>query len=374
MRKEVDRLIVHQFDPARPSPGGIDTCLRGICGYVPSGVTLAIVGVDTGSGGPERRLGKWETHRFGSNTIRFMPVVRLDPADQNRRVPHSIRLIAGLLRYRTRMPKSRYIQAHRMDTALATRLLFRRPLAYMIHTQENGLTGETSDSFWKSAGKIHQRLEKFVVTVAQRVHVFNEAYSKVVQLWNPVAKFSPTWFDPALIRADTPGRALNRIVWVGRLEVPKDPVLAIQAFRQLVDQDDTQPWTLEILGSGTLQRNLEADNAAASSGDRVLIRGRVAPEDVAKTMAGASVFLMTSHPGYEGYPRVLVEAMASGLLPVVTDGSDTGSLVRDGITGFVTGRGAQEIATRITEVIALDRDDSNCARNAPARNGSWCTR
>ncbi len=53
---------------------------------------------------------------------------------------------------------------------------------------------------------------------------------------------------------------------------------------------------------------------------------------------------MTSHPGYEGYARVLVEAMASGLPAVVTQGSDTGGLVIDGRTGYVCGRDPSELA------------------------------
>jgi glycosyltransferase involved in cell wall biosynthesis len=72
-------------------------------------------------------------------------------------------------------------------------------------------------------------------------------------------------------------------------------------------------------------------------------------------MGAAGVFLMTSHPGYEGYPRVLVEAMASGLPSVVTEGSDTGGLVVDAKTGWVCGRSPGELASRLREAAQLDR-------------------
>ena len=70
-------------------------------------------------------------------------------------------------------------------------------------------------------------------------------------------------------------------------------------------------------------------------------------------MAGAGMFLMTSHPGYEGYARVLVESMASGLPAVVTRGSDTGGLVVDGRTGFICGREPAE-PRRTPPIRALD--------------------
>ena len=355
----VDRLVVHQFDPAQPSPGGIDTCLRGMCRYLPEGLDVAVVGVDTGADVPGRRLGQWEQHSLGGGRpFWFLPVVRLDPADQARHVPHSLRLIAALARYRGRLPDPAVVQVHRMDSALALRALLRRPEAYFIHTQENGLTGKTSDSFWRFAGDAHQRLERSVVARARDVVVFNEEYTGLVRRWNPRARFSPTWYDPALVRGtDAPDRDPHRILWVGRLEVPKDPALAVAAFAELVRTDPDRPWRLELLGSGTLLDTVREQVAAlpAAVAARVDVRGRVAPADVATAMAGAGLFLMTSHPGYEGYPRVLVESMASGLPSVVTLGSDTGQLVLGGATGYVCGRDPAELAGRLQAALGLDR-------------------
>ena len=36
----VDRILVYQFDPSRPSLGGVDTCIRGIAKYQPDVVAI----------------------------------------------------------------------------------------------------------------------------------------------------------------------------------------------------------------------------------------------------------------------------------------------------------------------------------------------
>ena len=119
--RRVDFLVVHQFDAARPSPGGIDTCIRGLVRYSPAGMTIAIVGVDSGATVAGRRLGAWERHEIGGRDVWFLPVARLDPGNQSRHIPHSLRLMAGVVRYRERIPQARVVQAHRADTAVAVR-------------------------------------------------------------------------------------------------------------------------------------------------------------------------------------------------------------------------------------------------------------
>jgi glycosyltransferase involved in cell wall biosynthesis len=367
----VDRLVVHQFDPGRPSPGGIDSCLRGISRYLPPGIDVAVVGVDTrGNGQPHsvaggadragRKLGQWEQHSLdGGRRFWFLPVVALDPADQTRRLPHSLRLMAGLLRHLRRLPSADLIQVHRMDSAVALRVILRRkPQVYFIHTQENGLTGDTSDSFWRWAAAAHRLLEQWVVTRAKAVVVFNEAYSHRVKQWNSRAVFSPTWFDPALIKAESATRDPHKILWVGRFEVPKDPQLAVDAVAHLISHDPSSPWSLDMVGSGTQFENVRKRVAGLPQvvADRIRLLGRVTPEGVASRMAASGLFLMTSHGGYEGYPRVLVESMASGLPAVVTLGSDTGGLVVDGETGFACGREPQDLAARLKNALPIDRN------------------
>ncbi|WP_084644379.1 glycosyltransferase family 4 protein [Microbacterium gubbeenense] len=347
---ELDRVIIHQFDAARPSPGGIDTCIRGILKYASNSQRIAVIGVDTGVGPAWRKLGQWEKYETAGASFYFLPVVSLDPADQNRKIPHALRLIGGLLKHRRRVPSAAFVQAHRADTALAISMLLKGRLTYFIHTQESGLTGKTSDSVWRRAAILHAAIEKRVARRAERIAVFNPDYAKIVARWNRNTRGFPTWYDPELISAEA-DRVAKKVLWVGRVEVPKDPLLAVSVFEELTARDPE--WTMDIVGSGTLLEQTRAH--AEVVGPALRVHGRTAPEEVATLMARSDVFLMTSHPGYEGFPRVLVEAMASGCRPVVTDGSDTGSLVDEAVTGYVTGRDSKHIALRVIESSAIDR-------------------
>lgn len=325
-------------------------------------MTLAFVGVDTGAGPGSRRLGAWELYNFEGRDVWFLPVVRVDPGDQRRLVPHAMKLAAGFVRFRNRMPGAVAVQAHRMDIALFVSLLTRQPLVYMVHTQQGGLTGKTSDSFWRFAGNVHEALERSVISRASDVIVFNREYAATVQKWNRLARFSPTWWDPRLI-LEPLERGTHSICWVGRLEVPKDPALALDVIEELERVAPEQRWSLSMLGSGTMFDALRERWKALPAGlkDRVRLHGRVAPDEVAKTMSRSDVFLMTSHPGYEGYPRVLVEALASGLPSVVTAGSDTGRIVEDHENGFVTDRDPRKIAAAIIRAVDLSPE---CARTS----------
>jgi glycosyltransferase involved in cell wall biosynthesis len=354
--ERIDRLIVQQYDAQRTlTIGGIDTCLRGVLEYSPPDVTIGVVGVlDDASGGGV--LGRWQKVRKGARDIWFLPVARIDTTRPKGVVPFSVRLIAGLLRYRARIPRAESLQAHRVDVGLATRLLFRGPLVYCIHTQERGLLGPTSDSFWRKFGDLHERLDRWIVRRAERVIVFNPAYAEKVRRWNPRTAAAPTWFDPA-ITVPAPDPHPAALVWVGRLETPKNPELAIRTFAALAESDPDEPWTFEVIGSGTLRPELEALIATLPPevASRITLRGRLAAADVAEARSRSGVFLMTSHAGYEGFPRVLVEAMAAGLPAVVTEGADTGGLVQQGVSGFTCGRDPQELADAVRAARGLDR-------------------
>lgn len=371
--RTVDYLIVHQFDAAKTSPGGIDTVIRGIIKYTDPSISIAVVGVDT-TLDPTRKLGSWEVHRHGNRTIYFLPVARLDPANQNRHIPHTIRLMAGVGRYRSRIPKARSIQCHRMDTALSTQFLLPAPLMYFIHTQVGGTTGSSSDSFWRFLGKLHPTLEKKITQRSSQVFAFSPERISQVQTWNSSAELSPTWWDPEQLETaknNAPERDPYRILWVGRIEKLKDPDLAVHAMRELMKIHPNKPWSLHFYGPGTQTDHLVeiVANQESSVAEKIYIHGRVEPEEITLQQACSGAFLMTSFPGYEGFPTVIVESLANGLPVIVTEGADPGHLVTNHLNGFVTTRNPQEIAQKIFESTLLDRSkipDTVSHLSAPA--------
>lgn len=353
----VDHLVVHQIDVAHPVPGGIDGVIRGMLRFAPVEEEFAVVGV-IARPSPGRRPGRWELHRVGGRVVRFLPVAVLDASDQSRKVPHSVRLAAGLARYRSALPEAALVHVHRADVAWAVaRLLPRARRLYFVHTQENGLTSGATDSFWRRAPQVHAAMERSAIDTAASVVVFNPDYARALSAARDHVAFSPNWYEPDLIRLEPTPANPWRLVWLGRVEPPKDPALAIEVFVELCRVDPDHPWELALVGSGTLEGDLRTRVAQLPDpiARRVRLTGALGPEEVAETLRGSGVFLMTSVPGYEGHPRVLIEALGCGLPAVVTEGSDTGDLVHDGVNGYVRGRDAAGLAEAVLAARRLDR-------------------
>jgi len=102
------------------------------------------------------------------------------------------------------------------------------------------------------------------------------------------------------------------ILAIGRLEPQKNLTLAIEAFAGLLQR---RPARLLILGEGTERAQLEALIAKLGLDGQVSMPGYAS--DVARHLSEASALLLSSR--YEGYPAVVVEALAADVPVVATD-------------------------------------------------------
>lgn len=106
------------------------------------------------------------------------------------------------------------------------------------------------------------------------------------------------------------------VLWVGRLDRNKDPIAVLDGFDAALRQVPTARLYMVYAG-GDLLPNV-VDRIAASDGLRrsVQLMGALTQEELGPLYASADFFVLGSHQEGSGY--ALAEAMAHGVVPVVT--------------------------------------------------------
>ncbi|MDO9004528.1 MAG: glycosyltransferase [Aquabacterium sp.] len=104
------------------------------------------------------------------------------------------------------------------------------------------------------------------------------------------------------------------MVYVGRLIEAKGLRELIDAFERLAQRDPGVRLTL--IGEGALRDELQATAQQRGMGDKVILTGGLLPQQVAEWMSNAELVVLPSWS--EGYPNVLVEALACGCPVVAT--------------------------------------------------------
>lgn len=321
------RLIIEQFDPWRPKPGGIDTCIRGIIKYAPADTEILIAGIDAIG---DKEVGRWYDEELYGRKIKFIPLARLDNANLRRAIPHSVRLSAGLARYRPAQDVS-VIQTHRINMGLFAKVIYRNnALVELVHSSGHANLGRGSKSFFRWAPFLYRAVERATIKVAREVFVFSRSGAERMRQIGSNVYFSPTWFDPDEFYVD-PERsdgdiARRSILWACRVEPAKNPLLAIEAFARLSPE-----FRLTVAGDGTLMEQMKEAATSAGISSRVVFLGSVSKSEMGSLMRKHDILLMTSR--FEGFSRSIVEALACGLPVVTTPGGEPNGLVIHGENG-----------------------------------------
>lgn len=158
------------------------------------------------------------------------------------------------------------------------------------------------------------------------------------------------------------GSAQPFVLAAGRLEPQKRFDTLIRAFAAARSRG-----VLRVYGQGPLDGKLR--RLAASLGVRLELPGRVGHADLLRAMRSCDLFVQCS--AFEGHPKTLLEAMASGACVLVTDTTGLGGCVEHLRTGFKVGDDeaalGEAMGLLLSDTVLRDRLGTAARAGAKAR-------
>lgn len=337
-------LVVTPADPTALPVGGIATFLAGMIRFAPADFEFGWVGATRDP--VAHPIGRWTHATVEGRRVDVFPLLPTATVGQRPRIPVSLRFAARLMRA-SALPalEGRILQFHRPGVGLP---LLRRPVpkVQVWHLDPVGVAPGGGESRWRHSPWLFRRAEDRVIRGVDAIFAVNERVVGALQQRYPAAKvhFLPNWYDPDVFHPppdDAPRSDEPLILLVGRLELTKDPALAVEAFLRL--QAAGARARMAVVGDGTLRRRLETMAARRPGGERIDFLGHLPRDDVAALMRSAHALVISSRS--EAGPTVAVEALASGLPVVSPPVGRMERLVRHGSSGWIaTERSAAALA------------------------------
>jgi glycosyltransferase involved in cell wall biosynthesis len=144
-----------------------------------------------------------------------------------------------------------------------------------------------------------------------------------------------------------PKTATARLVMVGRLQAPKDPITLLRALALLPALE------LEavLVGDGPERSAVEEEIRRLGLGSAVRLLGE--RTDVPELLATADVFVLSTWS--EGLPLSVLEAMAAGLPVIASNVGGIPELVSDGVSGVLVPPGDPDALAEAIERLVGDR-------------------
>lgn len=182
------------------------------------------------------------------------------------------------------------------------------------------------------------------VAVARAHPRYDRIADRVVPFFPPVDVdlFAPRPEQRAEVRASWGVPAANLVVGsVANINPQKGITELIAAFSDARTRIGRSDVTLVLVGEeydthsaySALVRDRIRASGLAEGRDVILVGGR---PDVERQLAGMDVFALAAVPRSEGVTTAVLEAMAAGVPPVVTDVGALREAVSDGLTGLVS--------------------------------------
>jgi len=146
--------------------------------------------------------------------------------------------------------------------------------------------------------------------------------------------YIPHGIDPSIYEGVRPLNWPNPyILSVGRLVKFKGFDLLIKAFSDISKKISNLD--LVIIGKGPKEQELRSLIKSLDIENRVYLLGEKRGKEKYSFYKGALFYVLSSYPGSEGFPNVILEAMAAHLPIISTKVSGAEDAVVDGVTGYL---------------------------------------
>jgi N-acetyl-alpha-D-glucosaminyl L-malate synthase BshA len=249
-----------------------------------------------------------------------------------------------------------YAIPHAVAALLVQDMLRPRPLPVVTTLHGTDITVVGQDPSYKRVTRYALQRSDAVTSVSEYLRARTETVFgagrpiTVIPNFVDVERFRPE--RRAAVRACFSRGAERVLMHVSNFRPVKRPVKAVEAFAHVAAR---LPSTLVMVGDGPERAACEARASALGLKDRVRFLGPQA--DVENLLPAADLFLLPSE--YESFGLAALEAMACGVVPLVTAAGGLPEVVRDGVDGVLVPEG--EIDSLGERALALLSDPGRLA-------------
>lgn len=269
------------------------------------------------------------------------------------------RAVNGLVASRALTPRVRHFHPHVMlaywvypDGFAAMRTARSLEIPCVIGALGSDIHVRSGISQWLTRRTIAGADALLTVSEAMRTTAIDEFSASPAKVHTIVNGFNTEVFHPrdrAAMRA-TLGvdRDVRLVTYVGRFVEAKGLRELLQAFENI---SRTQPNVrLAMIGDGVMRAELAEMVRSGSLNGRVLMPGGLEPVEVASWLCASDLLTLPSWS--EGYPNVVVEALACGIPVVATDVGGTREIIdaRSGL--LIPARDAIALQTAIDKALS----------------------
>lgn len=229
-----------------------------------------------------------------------------------------------------------------------------RPVLLHIHGGECLMKGVSSKFLNCLVNNMFRRSSQVLVLSALEQVVIQKTYPMI-----HVSFLSNAIDTDYYSRKEPRKEGLPGILFLGRIENNKGLNEIIQAIRELYKH---HRFTFSLCGEGP-ERERMVKECTEIMGDDFHYEGVVSGEKKLDILHQSSIFVLPSY--FEGLPMSLLESMASGLVPVITEVGSMKEVVRSGKNGLlVNTHDAKDLAAKLEFLISNPEILNTMAENA----------